>query len=45
MFMLEYKNVGWWFWVITAVFLSIGVSGFPIGFTLEIGRASCRVRV
>ena len=36
MFMLEYKDVGWWFWVITAAFLSIGVSGSPIGFTLAI---------
>lgn len=36
MFMLEYNNIGWWFWLITAMFLSIGVTGFTIGFTLAI---------
>ena len=37
MFRLEYKNLSWWFWLITAVFLSVGVSGFPVGFSLAIG--------
>ena len=37
MFRLEYKNLSWWLWLITAVFLSIGVSGFPVGFKLAIG--------
>jgi hypothetical protein len=37
MFKLEVNDIGWWFWVITAVFLSLGVSGFPTGFFLAIG--------
>ena len=36
MFMLEYKEASWWFWVITAIFLSIGVAGYSIGFALAI---------
>jgi len=37
MFMIDYKDIGWRYWLVTAVFLSIGVSGEPIGFMLAIG--------
>ena len=36
MFKLELKDTGWWFWVITAVFLSVGVSGLKISFLFAI---------
>lgn len=36
MFMLEYKDIGWWYWLVTACLLTAGVSGTPAGFTLAI---------
>jgi len=32
MWMLEYKKDSWWFWVVTAIFLSLGVAGVPVFF-------------
>jgi len=37
MFMIEYKDVGWWYWLVTAGLLTFGVSGDQIGFALAIG--------
>lgn len=37
MLMIEYKTVGWWYWLATAAFLTIGVSGRVEGFALAIG--------
>ena len=37
MFMLDYKEPSWWYWLVTAVFLTVGVAGNPIGFFLAIG--------
>ncbi len=37
MFMIEYKDIGWWYWLVTAVLLTYGVSGNPDGFMLAIG--------
>lgn len=37
MFMIEYKDVGWWYWLVTAGLLTYGVSGNAIGFMLAIG--------
>lgn len=37
MFMIEYKDIGWWYWLITAALLTYGVSGNPDGFILAIG--------
>ena len=37
MFMLEYKDTGWWYWLVTAVLLTIGVAGDSLGFILAIG--------
>lgn len=37
MFMLEYKDVGWWYWLVSACLLTAGVAGYPMGFILAIG--------
>lgn len=36
MLMIEYKDVGWWYWLVTAGLLTYGVSGNSIGFILAI---------
>lgn len=35
--MIEYKDIGWWYWLATACFLTLGVYGETIGFLLAIG--------
>ena len=37
MFMIEYKDIGWWYWLPTACLLTFGVMGNPAGFYLAIG--------
>ncbi len=37
MFMIEYKDIGWWYWLATAGLLTYGVSGNSIGLILAIG--------
>jgi hypothetical protein len=37
MFMIEYKDIGWWYWLVTAILLTFGVAGNPAGFYLAIG--------
>lgn len=37
MLMLEYRTLAWWYWLLTACLLTLGVSGYFIGFTLAIG--------
>ena len=37
MFMIEYKDIGWWYWLVTVVLLTYGVSGNPTGFIFAIG--------
>ncbi len=36
MLMIEYKDIGWWYWLVTAGLLTLGVSGEPAGFMLAI---------
>lgn len=36
MWMLEYKKESWWFWLVTAIFLSVGALGAPIFFKFAI---------
>ncbi len=36
MFMIEYKNIGWWYWLVSAVLLTIGLLGNYLGFILVI---------
>jgi hypothetical protein len=37
MFMIEYKDIGWWYWLLTACLLSLGVSGDANGFIFAVG--------
>lgn len=37
MFMIDLKELGWWYWLVTACFLTAGVAGCPVGFFLAIG--------
>ena len=37
MFMIEYRDTGWWYWLVTACLLTAGVAGYPIGSILAIG--------
>ena len=39
MFMIDFKQLDWWYWFITACLLSVGVAGYQIGFILTIGLA------
>lgn len=37
MFMLEYRAVSWWYWLVTVGLLTAGVAGWATGFALAIG--------
>ena len=37
MLMIEYKDISWWYWVVTAGLLTAGVTGHEIGFMLAMG--------
>ena len=37
MFMIDYKELGWWYWFVTACLLTAGVAGYQTGFFLAIG--------
>ena len=37
MLMLEVKDVGWWYWLVTAVLLSYGLLVDPMGLLLAVG--------
>lgn len=37
MFMINYKEISWWYWLVTACLLSAGIVGYPVGFALAIG--------
>lgn len=37
MFMIDYKELSWQYWLVTACLLTAGVAGHPIGFFLAIG--------
>ena len=37
MFMVEYKDFAWWYWLLTVILLTYGVLGNPVGFVLAIG--------
>ncbi len=36
MFMMDYMQRGWWYWLLTACLLTWGVAGYPFGFGLAI---------
>ena len=37
MLMIEYKDIGWWYWLITAGLLSVGLFVNPIAYLFAIG--------
>ncbi len=37
MFKIEYKDLAWWYWLVTAPLLTYGLMGNPEGFLLAIG--------
>lgn len=37
MFMINYTELSWWYWLATACLLTAGVLGYPIAFLLAIG--------
>jgi hypothetical protein len=37
MFMIDCKQLNWWYWFVTACLLTAGVAGYKIGFALAIG--------
>jgi len=37
MFMIDYKEPSWWYWLVTAGLLTAGVTGNEIGFMLAMG--------
>ena len=37
MFMIEYRSISWWYWLVAVGFLTAGVFGWPTGFLLAIG--------
>jgi hypothetical protein len=43
MLMIEYKDVGWWYWLVTAGLLTFGISGNPAGFLLAIALTSIQL--
>lgn len=36
MFMIDYKEVSWWYWLVTACLLTIGIAGYQTGFFVAI---------
>ncbi|MCU7845639.1 MAG: hypothetical protein KZQ93_17550 [Candidatus Thiodiazotropha sp. (ex Monitilora ramsayi)] len=37
MLMIEYRDLGWWYWLVTAILLTFGVAGFAEAFLWAIG--------
>jgi hypothetical protein len=36
MFMFEVRDIAWWYWLVTASFLTYGITGHPAGFLAAI---------
>ncbi len=39
MFMMDYRDIGWWYWLVTGVLVAVAITGNPIGFEAAIGLA------
>ena len=37
MLMIEYKDIGWWYWLVTVCLLTAGLAGWSEGFLYAIG--------
>jgi hypothetical protein len=44
MFMIDYKHISWWYWLVIACLLTTGVAGLTIGFILAIGVSVLQLR-
>ncbi len=43
MFMIDYKQIDWWYWFATACLLTAGVAGHATGFVLAIGLSGIQL--
>jgi hypothetical protein len=43
MFMIDYKQLNWWYWFMTACLLTAGLAGHRIGFELAIGLSAIQL--
>jgi len=43
MFMIDYKQLNWWYWFATACLLTLGVAGNNTGFVLAIGLSGIQL--
>jgi hypothetical protein len=43
MFMLDYRALSWWYWLVTVILLSAGVSGWAPGFLWAIGLTAVQL--
>jgi hypothetical protein len=43
MFMIDYKQINWWYWFATACVLTVGVTGYQIGYVLAIGLSAVQL--
>ncbi len=41
--MLMYRNISWWYWLVTVVFLTAGIAGWLPGFYLAIALTAVQV--
>jgi hypothetical protein len=39
MLMFDFRDIGWWYWLVTGVLLTVAIVGVPIGFDLAISLA------
>jgi len=40
MFMIEYKDIGWWYWLATAILLTFGILANELGFIFAMSLTS-----
>jgi len=43
MFMIDYKELDWWYWLVIACLLTVGLAGYPFGFTLAVGVSALQL--
>lgn len=40
MFMIDYDELGWWYWLVIVCLLTAGMLGYPTGYALGVGIAA-----
>jgi hypothetical protein len=43
MFMIDYKEFSWWYWLAIVVLLTAGVAGYPAGFASAVGLGAIQL--